>query len=146
MKPDENRGSKPFFSMTDLNGSYYIDVEKANDRHTESDYVFVHFYLHAPELYITDEIFVTGEFYDWEHNEKNRMKYNGEEGLFECTLLLKQGLYDYCFVKADAVTGNITAYELEGNFYETENDYAIYIYFHDHFKRFDRLMGYLPIK
>jgi hypothetical protein len=48
-------------------------------------------------------------------------------------------------MKRDPETGIINEYEMEGSFYETENDYAIFIYFHDRFKRYDRLVGWLPI-
>ena len=98
MKPDETRANKPYFSKTDLNGSYYIDREKTNDRHTDADYVFVHFNLELPIIYSADKIYVTGAFCDWNADEQNQMKYNDEKNSFECTLQLKQGLYDYCFV------------------------------------------------
>ena len=146
MKPDENRGNKPYFSKIDLNGSYFIDREKSDDKHTEADYVFVHFNLSQLPIYEGEEVYVNGGFCDWENHESNKMKYNTAKSCFELTLLLKQGLYDYCFMKADTQTGQINEYELEGSHYETENDYAIYIYFHDRNKKHDRIIGYLSIK
>jgi hypothetical protein len=145
MKPDEDRADKPYFSRRDLNGGYYIDMEKAVERHIDADYVFVHFKLSLPVGYADDKIFVTGSFTDWTRNCNNRMKYNEETGDFELTLLLKQGLYDYCFMKSDLL-GMINEYDLEGSYYETENDYSIFVYFHDRHKGYDRLIGFLPIK
>jgi hypothetical protein len=74
------------------------------------------------------------------------MKYNADKYCFELTLLLKQGLYDYCFAETDAQSGNTNEYELEGSYYETENDYTIFIYLHDRHKGYDRLIGYLTLK
>jgi hypothetical protein len=146
MKPDESSGNKPYFSKTDLNGGYFINKEKSDDKHTEADYVFVHFNLSQPPIYAGSAIFVTGGFCDWINQGKNKMKYNSEKSCFELTLLLKQGLYDYCFMKDDPQSGKINEYELEGSHYETENDYVISIYFRDRNKGYDRLMGYLSIK
>jgi hypothetical protein len=73
------------------------------------------------------------------------MRFNTANGNFECTLLLKQGLYDYCYFMEDPSSGQLNEYEHEGSFYETENDYTLLVYFHDR-QGFDRLLGYLLIK
>jgi hypothetical protein len=146
LKTANLRANKPWFSKTDLNGNYYIDKEKSDDRHTEADYVYVHFILELPSVYSANMVYVAGVFNDWSKDEASLMKLNPENGLFEITLLLKQGLYDYCFMTENSETRNIDEMEIEGSFYETENDYSIFVYFHDQFKRYDRLTGYLPIK
>lgn len=146
MKPDESRGNKPYFSKSDLNGGFFINREKADDKHTEADYIFVQFNLAIPPVYAWGDIYVTGAFCDWNKQEANKMKYNDTNNRYELKLLLKQGLYDYCFMSADRETGQLTEYELEGSHYETENDYIIFIYFHDTYKGYDRLMGYLSIQ
>ncbi|MBN2813435.1 MAG: DUF5103 domain-containing protein [Bacteroidales bacterium] len=145
MHPDESRSNRPYFSRADLNGSFFIEKEKAIDKHTEADYVYVHFCLDLPPLYSGEMVYVTGGFCNWEANENNLMRYNSTNGHFECTLLLKQGLYDYCFFMEDPNSGQLNEYEQEGSFYETENDYTLLVYFHDR-QGFDRLLGYLMIK
>ncbi len=145
MHADESRSNKPYFSRADLNGSFFIDKEKAIDKHTEADYVYVHFCLNLPPLYSGEKVYVTGGFCNWETNENNLMHFNTANGNFECTLLLKQGLYDYCYFMEDPSSGQLNEYEQEGSFYETENDYTLLVYFHDR-QGFDRLLGYLLIK
>jgi hypothetical protein len=145
MKPDESRGFDPYFSKTDLNGGFFIDREKSDDKHTESDYVFVHFNLKQPPMYTGEPIFVTGGFCDWVKGEANKMNFNTDKNCLELTLLLKQGLYDYCFVTNDPQSGIINEYEIEGSHYETENDYVIFIYFHNKQNGTDRILGYLPL-
>jgi|WetSurMetagenome_2_1015567.scaffolds.fasta_scaffold68233_2 hypothetical protein len=146
MKNDEWRSGKPYFSKTDLNGAFFIDREKADNKHIEADYVFVHFRLKLPSVFAGEEIYVTGGFNDWKKEEKNRMKYNNETGVFELVTLLKQGLYDYCFETRDSESHKINEYEIEGNHYETENDYSLFLYYHDRHLGCDRLMTYQPVK
>jgi len=146
LKTDLLRANKPWFSKIDLNGSYYIDKEKSNDRHTEADYVYVHFSLELPPLYASTPVYLAGGFNDWKSDSASLMRLNPENELFEITILMKQGLYDYCFLMKNSATRIIDEYEIEGSFYETENDYSIFVYFHDQFKRYDRLTGYLSIK
>jgi hypothetical protein len=146
MKPDETRAYNPYFYKNDLNGGYYIDREKATDKHQEADYVYVHFTLNCWPPLADEEVYVMGSFCDWTMNEKNKMAYNAEKKCYELALLLKQGLYDYCYLVADKTRKHNEDARFEGNYYETENDYAIYVYFHDQIRRFDRLIGYLPLK
>jgi hypothetical protein len=146
MKPDENRAYKPHFSKTDLNGGFYIDYEGSNDKNTSADYVFVHFNLSGLMLNPKDKIYATGGFCDWTCLQTNQMTYNETTNNFEATLLLKQGLYDYSFAKAEGNNGSVNEYEIEGSYYETQNAYTIFIYYHDRFKGNDRLIGYQQIK
>lgn len=145
MKPDEGRSGKPFFSKTDLNGSFYVSKEKATDRHTEADYIYVHFVLKMPLMYAEDKIYVAGEITGWQYNERYRMQFNEVTGNFEKRLLLKQGLIDYCFVSSDG-NSSPSEYEIEGSFAETENDYAVFVYWRDARSGFDRLLGFKLIK
>jgi len=146
LKTDEDRGNKPYFSKTDLNGGYFIDREKSDDKHTEADYIYVHFSFAPPTLYSGENIFVTGAFCEWAVNKENKMNFNPDKDCFEITQLLKQGLYDYCYAMTDPQTRVTNENLFEGNYYETANEYAIFVYYFDRQHRYDRLMGYLPLK
>lgn len=146
MKTDNMRSNKQWFSKSDLNGRYYIDKEKSDNRHTESDYVYVHFNLELPPVYSANKVYIAGAFNDWKTDTGSMMQFNPGTGYFEITLLMKQGLYDYCYLTENPANGIIDENEIEGSFYETENDYSIFIYFHDQYKGYDHLSGYLPIK
>ena len=67
--------------------------------------------------------------------------YNPATRAYEKSLLLKQGAYNYRYVlqrpgrAADAAP-------IEGNFYETRNEYQIRIYHRPQGARYDRLVGY----
>ncbi len=146
LKPDERRSTKPYFSKSDLNGAFYIDKEGSNDRHTEADYVYVHFRLSLPSVYAANTIYIAGAFTGWQYIPQYRMKYNESSGLFEATVLMKQGLYDYCYVTEDPESGKLNEYVVEGSYYETRNDYYVFIYRHDYQKRYDRLISFQPVK
>ncbi|MBN1790228.1 MAG: DUF5103 domain-containing protein [Bacteroidales bacterium] len=145
LKTDEDREGKPYFSKTDFNGGYYIDREKADDRHTEADYIFVHFTFAPPAFYSGENVYVAGDFSDWTAQDWNKMRFNPANGCFEAVLLLKQGMYDYCYALEDR-TGALDPGIFEGNHYETANEYAVLVYYHDRHSRYDRLLSYYPMK
>ncbi len=144
MKPDESRGNKPYFSKSDVNGGYIVEKEKSGDKHTEADYIYVHFRFAPPAGYAGENIFVTGGFCDWTIQSGNKLSFNPDIKCFETILLLKQGWYDYCYASEDPLTGVVSETRFEGSFYETGNDYAVFVYYHDRRGRYDRLIGYLP--
>jgi hypothetical protein len=146
MKPDAARSGGRYFSKTDLNGGFYVDWEKAQERHEEADYVYVHFKLAIPPSNAWENIYVAGAFNDWKRNSANKMQYNDSIHHFELTLLLKQGLYDYCYMMADPETKMVDEYAIEGSYCETENDYAIFVYYLDGRLNHHHLVGYLPLK
>jgi hypothetical protein len=70
------------------------------------------------------------------------MKYNaGRKGYFKSTML-KEGFYDYQYlVKSEIHSTNY----LEGDHFETENEYEILIYYYSFELNTDLLIGYFPI-
>ena len=58
------------------------------------------------------------------------------------SLYLKQGYYDYLYtVLPDGKTrGEVTP--IEGDHWETDNDYTIYLYYRERVPEYDRLVGY----
>jgi hypothetical protein len=145
LKPDKSRDGNPYFSKPDLNGQFFIDQEKARNKHTEADYIFVHFTLAEPYP-LPEDVYVTGELTGWAASSSGKMTYNAGKGAYECTLLLKQGLYDYAYCSVDKKTRQANGEVFEGSYYETGNDYEIYVYLHDGRSQYDRLVGYLPLK
>jgi hypothetical protein len=57
-------------------------------------------------------------------------------------MLLKQGFYNYQYVFVKDGKQAYSFEEVEGNSYETENLYSIYIYHRTQGKYYDRLVGY----
>ena len=74
------------------------------------------------------------------------MGYNFETHQYEKAVLLKQGSYNYqyLFVPNNATVGETGP--IEGNFYQAENEYSIYVYYRPMGARYDRLIGIKSIR
>ena len=129
----------------DHNGRYLIRYNMAQDKDIEADYLFVHFTLETSRR-------TRGNFYlsgDFTHNDflpDYQMIYNDSTKRYEATKLLKQGAYNfmYLWVPEDSNVGHTAP--TEGNFYETENEYQVYIYHRPFGGRYDRLVATQQVK
>lgn len=123
----------------DQDGNYIVRNNDVADSATEADYMLVHFTLDSDRLYDSD-VYVYGELTGNRMDDGSRMTYNEEGGRYEKTLLLKQGLYNYRYVTEGGSGRPVTA-DFEGDFYETENEYSVYVYHRAFGERYDRLVG-----
>jgi hypothetical protein len=140
--PDKPRYQGHYFYQQDLNGRYYVEVQEGVKRHTESDYVHVHFTLPMEVPMIDGKLYVNGALSNWQCNETNRMTYDFDSKSYKLDLLLKQGYYNYEYVYIKDGSRFPDATVIEGSYYETENDYVVYVYLHTNTSRYDRLIGY----
>ena len=139
--PSENRENKPYFYWQDFNGKYYVAVQEGKEFDIEADYVNVFFTLPSKQLIAGGDIYVSGALNDWNFNNVNRMFYNQEKGQYECTMLLKQGWYNYEYAYLRAGSTDATSSLFEGSHYETENDYTVIIYYRNPMERYDHVIG-----
>jgi hypothetical protein len=141
LHPDEKRVFKSYIFDNDINGKYVIESERSNNNQTESDYVFVHFFLPNKVPLVNGNLYVIGSLTDWQFTEDGKMKYDFNDHVYKTTLYLKQGYYNYMYVfLEDGRKAAETSY-IEGNHFETENDYTIYVYHHEEGTRYDQLIG-----
>lgn len=139
--PEDPRPRSQYFYREDLNGKYYIDIQEEINSDTDADYVEVNFSLNYGIPEIDGDIYVFGALSNWEYRNANKMTYNFDEKKYELTLLLKQGYYNYHYMFLPN-TGYKGEYSLiEGNHYETENDYIIRVYHKSHTSRYEKLIG-----
>jgi hypothetical protein len=141
--PSENREFKPYFYWQDFNGKYYVAVQEGRDMDLEADYVWVYFTMPSRNNVTNGNIFVSGALSDWSFGNGNLMRWDQEKGEYQCSMLLKQGWYnyEYIFLKNGESTGWPSLFE--GYHYETENDYLILVYFRNPRERYDKLAGSL---
>lgn len=144
LRTDEVRANKNFFAYEEMNGKYTIESQdrEVRDPDLECDYTFVHFSLPLESILMGGSVNVFGALSNWNANKGNEMTWNFETSQYELTLLLKQGYYNYQYVYVPR--GSLVAdhKNIEGSFWETENDYQIFVYFKDLAGRYDRLIGY----
>ncbi len=139
--PSDNREFKPYFYSQDFNGKYYIAVQEGKKYDTDADYVYVYFTLPSKQAVEGGEMYISGNLNNWEFNKNNLMTYNSARGEYECTIMLKQGWYNYEYVFLDEKSTDGTATIFEGSHYETENDYIVIIYYRNPRERYDRVIG-----
>ena len=137
------RNESPYFQDIDINGKYLIRqqnpyIEQLEDD-IRSDYANILFSLKAGFDFEKSDIYIVGGFTNWQLLPENKLNYNPKSEIYEVELLLKQGLYNYYYAVAE--NGKITN-KLEGDWYETENDYTVLIYYRPVGSRYDRIIGY----
>jgi hypothetical protein len=68
------------------------------------------------------------------------MKYDATTGSYRNARLFKQGYYNYKYVVVNR-DGSIDEGAVSGDFWQTENDYTVIVYFRDLGARYDRIIG-----
>jgi hypothetical protein len=139
--PSDNRELKPYFYWQDFNGKYYIAFQEGHKPDIEADYVYVYFTLPSDKFISGGKMYVSGSLNNWAFDKNNLMLYNSERKAYECTMLLKQGWYNYEYVFQKDGEANGIATVFEGSHYETENDYIVLIYYRNPRDRYDRVIG-----
>ncbi|WP_299396220.1 DUF5103 domain-containing protein [uncultured Gelidibacter sp.] len=124
----------------DINGNFLITAVDTDDVSIEADYTMVHFALQHPELTNGEALYVYGNFNNYALESDNQLKYNSESGLYECAFRMKQGFYNYKYVMTDR-NGTLNEGAISGNYYQTENNYKVLVYYRDLGARYDRLIG-----
>lgn len=136
-----NRKNRPYTYNPDINGNFLVTIIDRDNPDIEADYVMVHFSLLQDELK-SKNIYVYGNFNYFMIEPLTQMLYNPESKRYETTLLLKQGFYNYKFVTVDKKTGVLDEGAISGDFWETENNYKVLVYYKDLGARYDRLIGF----
>lgn len=138
---NEARGNKPYTFYPDVNGNFVVLNINAEKNEIEADYAWVFFTLSAPAYYGKKDIYINGMFNNYALTPENKMDFNKDSGLYEKALMIKQGFTNYQYVTADP-NGNIDrADAIDGNFYQTENNYFVIVYYRENNQRYDRVIG-----
>lgn len=141
VRPEERRTFKVYKSLNDINGQFKIKTEDQDDSETRSEYAYVHFYLPYDAPLLDADIFINGAITSWILDENSKMTYEFKRKGYTKTLTLKQGYYDYQYVMKYHNKKEGEAGFIEGNHWETSNEYTILVYNREHGDQFDRLIG-----
>jgi len=138
---DESRIFQQYFYEKDANGQYVIRADLANNVNTESDYAWVNFVLQYPYVITSGDVYIFGSLSDMQFRLDNKMEYDYDKQQYTAKLYLKQGYYNYMYATLP-INGSIAELTLtEGNSYESENDYQLFIYKRDFNTQYDRIIG-----
>jgi hypothetical protein len=125
----------------DQNGRYVIRCSRCTDYATEADYYFVHFTLQSPPI-PGGKLYIMGDLTYNIPDDRSQMEYNHISESYEKYLLLKQGHYNYALLFVPDGKSSAEAAPIERNFYQTENEYHIYVYYRPFGSRYDRLIAF----
>ncbi len=139
---NEARANSNYYNWPDVNGNFVVRRLFAENSEIEADYSWVYFSLSAPLFRSSDgAIYVTGMFNNYALTPENKMEYNTEKGIYEKAILIKQGFtnFEYSAVKPNGTIDLENA--IDGNFYQTENEYTVLVYYRENTDRYDHVIG-----
>ena len=134
------RATKPYTYNPDINGNYLITNIDAENVSIEADYVWIHFSLIPSDYFKNKSIHIYGNFNNYTIDESTKMIYDESSNLYTNALLLKQGFYNYKYILVNN-NGSIEEGGVSGNFYQTENNYKVIVYYRELGARYDRIVG-----
>ena len=138
---DRLQAKKTYVFTDDFDGQYLVDHYENGNGAINSDYAQVKFSL---ENVGTEEVdyFVVGAFNNYKCNDESMLKLDPSTNLFQISLPLKQGIYNYNFVTKNPVTNASVQTITEGNHSKTQNTYEIFVYHKPFGSRTEQLIGY----
>ena len=92
--------------------------------------------------FLDGDIYIIGEFTNWQMNDLSRMEWNPSIRAYTARMLLKQGYYSYILLFKPYRSTQGETSTLEGNHFQTMNDYYIYVYQRNPGDLYDRLVGF----
>ncbi len=138
---DPSRAFQEYTYFPDINGNFLVTTSSNEDNAIQAEYLNVHFKLDPiAALPQGSSVFITGNFNGFQYQEENLMTFNTSSNLYEATLLLKQGFYNYRYTVIDQAGEEIPG-AISGNLWQTENEYTILAYYREPGGRFDKLIG-----
>lgn len=144
--PEDLRTTKAYTFYNDINGNFLIKNTNAiGNPDLESDYVYVEFFLPYLNPEPSGNFYILGKLTDWRMNKLSKMTYNAKRFGYEAKLYLKQGYYNYIYVLSNDNNRSGDETITEGSNWDTENDYAIFVYHRKIGTYYDQLIGYRKI-
>ncbi len=161
---DSIRPSNRSIFFNDINGTYIIDnvdvtfsgqravISQAQENtlinpnsRTRSEYANVLFRLKSNTPFENADVYIMGKVFDWQLYPENKMIYDEQTHEYIAEINLKQGYYNYAYAVVprtkDKYTATFDISEVDGDWYETENEYTILLYYRPQGGRNDRIIG-----
>lgn len=138
---DSARKYKSYSYYPDINGNFKIRNLTAQNNDIEADYSWIYFTLFAINAPASTNIYITGMFNNNTISPENKMDYNTNKGVFEKAILIKQGFTNYNYTVLDSQNNISDKDPIDGNFYETENQYTAIVYYRQNGELYDRVIG-----
>lgn len=147
--------SRNYLATEDANGINVIRNVDNRDDVSETEYMITHFRLLCDEPFDDADVYLSAKWTtggicpDW------MLQYDEQEHAYVGAFMLKQGYYNYQYLVVPRENklrrtplGQPRGYTgpFEGDYYQTENDYRVLVYYKTPGARYDRLVGHALLK
>ena len=140
---DEPRNEVQYLYDKTQYGRFTIrNAEGFGESAVQADYMITHFNLDTGGKLNGGNVFLYGEFLNGWPASQALMKYDAANGCYVADLLLKQGAYNYMYLWVPDGTSVGQTGRIEGDHYETVNEYLVMVYDRPMGERYDHLVGY----
>lgn len=140
---DEPRNETQYLYDQTQFGRFTIrNAETRGESDIEADYMITHFTLDTGGKLNGGNVWLYGEFLNGYPASQAMMNYDASNGCYVADLLLKQGAYNYLYLWVPDGTSVGQTSRIEGDHYETVNEYLVKVYDRPMGERYDRLVGY----
>ncbi len=140
LEKDEIRKYSNYFFHKDINGNFLVFGNEGSYSSTTGQYTDVNFLLETFAPLTTGDVYVIGDFCNWQIYDENKLEYDEEYEGYTGTIMLKQGVYDYYYAVVNK-EGKIDLVSLEGSLFETQNDYMVLVYDKPFGGLYDKIIG-----
>ncbi|MBD5357505.1 MAG: DUF5103 domain-containing protein [Bacteroides sp.] len=140
LTPDTPRAGRDYSYDRTQHGRFMIDEYNSTDPDLGADYITVHFTLDSPEI-VGGDVYISGDLTLNNLSDSNRMRYDYNTKLYTAEIPLKQGSYNYQYVVVPHRGGYPDPSPIDGNKYETNNEYLVQVFLRLPGSRADRLVG-----
>jgi len=140
---DEPRSEVQYLYDKTQYGRFTIrNGETRGESAVEADYMITHFSLDTGGKLNGGNVWLCGEFIEGYPSSQAIMKYDASSGCYTADLLLKQGAYNYMYLWVPDGSSIGQTGKIEGDHYETVNEYLVKVYDRPMGERYDRLVGF----
>ena len=140
---DEPRNEVQYLYDRTQYGRFTIrNAEAYGENMLEADYMITHFTLDAGGKLNGGNVWLYGEFLNGCAPTQAMMNYDASSGCYIADILLKQGAYNYMYLWVPDGTSVGQTGKIEGDHYETVNEYLVKVYDRPMGERYDHMVGY----
>ena len=141
LSPEGPRAQRGLTQGDDADGNYLINRQNSDDSDSEGDYMWVHFMLPMDDPFFEGGVYILGDMMSNQLDTTSRMEYNFNLKAYTKSLYLKQGGYNFQYIYLQKGEKKGSLQPIEGSFWQTENEYTIYVYHRPWGERYDKLVA-----
>ncbi|MDO4728027.1 MAG: DUF5103 domain-containing protein [Bacteroidota bacterium] len=135
------RANQIYTYFPDVNGNFVVSNVIRQNANLEADYTWVFFNLKVDKNTHKEDIYIGGMFNNYALTDEYKLDYSSKEGVYTKAVMVKQGFTNFQYFLVDKKGQLNTQEAIDGNFYQTENDYTVLVYYRGTTDLYDRVIG-----